>query len=61
MIRAHAKTRYAAPRYTLVAVVAWLIEADRRYRDRRHMAELSDDALSDVGLRRDASGEIVRR
>lgn len=48
------------PRLSLSAALAWLIAADRAYRARCHMRELSDASLRDVGLRRDSQKRLQR-
>jgi uncharacterized protein YjiS (DUF1127 family) len=40
----------ALPRITLGTLLSLIIEGDRRYRDARHVAGLSDAQLRDVGL-----------
>ena len=51
------------PRAPLVAPrirpAAWLLEIDRRYRERQHVARMSDDRLADAGLQRDAAGRVL--
>ena len=38
------------PRITAGAVLSWIVEADRRYRDKRQLESLSEERLADVGL-----------
>lgn len=49
----------ALPRATLGALLSGILEADRRYRDRRHVDALPEDRLSDVGLWR-APEHLIR-
>lgn len=33
-------------------IAQWLLQADRRYREKRHVSRLSSDQLRDIGLSR---------
>jgi len=50
----------ALPRITLGATLSRIVEADRRYRDKRHVGTLSDARLTDVGLWR-APEHLIRK
>ncbi|MBD3677531.1 MAG: DUF1127 domain-containing protein [Rhodobacteraceae bacterium] len=44
---------------TLGGLFRHVLEADRRYREEKHIRDLSDDTLKDIGISRDQIDRVI--